>query len=58
MQTLGELRVRGTANSLMGWAISMSLLIVSRQWLADSLKGAATAVDSMWEFKHTLRCDY
>ena len=52
VKTLGELRMRGTANGWMGWA---GLLAQSpaRVW-----HGLATVVDSMRESMHALRCGF
>ena len=56
VQTLGELRMRGTAN---WWAglLSMRLLVVSPASSSQRvLHGLATALDRMRESIHALRC--
>ena len=59
MQTLDELRMRGTANGLagLGWAIG-----VYSWYPASSSRrvwhGLATVVQCMWESIHTLCCGF
>ena len=56
VQTLGELRMRGTANWWAGLAFPCGLPLYSS--LRTVWHGLATVVDSMRESVHALRCDF